>query len=475
MLRVLIEKEIRDILGSTKFSLVFGICAILIVGAFYVGGVRYQLNQSHWEASKSENLRRFDGVTDWLTVQDTRIHLQPDPLACLVSGVSNDIGRSIEVTGRGSLGAEGSRYDEDPIFAMFRFLDLEFIFGLILSLLAILLCYDSICGEKEQGTLKLTFANAVPRTTYILGKLIGSFIALFGATAVAVGVGCLILLLMGIPMAGSDWLRLALVIAVGMLYFGVFLSVSVFVSASTRRSASAMLLLLVVWIASVLIVPRVASLAAGRSVDVPTVDEIASKKAAYAVQLRQEFMDAMNEFDKSNYDVSADQAIMKYMDSLHGVRADKMADLSARLNEERRNRQEVQHGLAFRLARVSPYASMCLAMTELAGSSLEVKHRFLNQAHDYQTTFADFTKEKTGMTAAGLRIMRIEETVGEDGREAPPKPEPIDATEIPEFQYAGPSVQNAMSEALPDLGLMVVFNLLFFVGSFVAFVRYDVR
>ena len=38
--------------------------------------------------------------------------------------------------------------------AGFRFLDLDFIFQIVLSLFAILFAYDTISGEKERGTLR---------------------------------------------------------------------------------------------------------------------------------------------------------------------------------------------------------------------------------------------------------------------------------------------------------------------------------
>ncbi len=168
MLRLIIEKEIRDLISSTKFIITFGACALLIIVAFYVGMTRFNLNQEYYEASRAENFRSMEGITDWFEVESNRIFLAPTPLGSLVSGVSNDIGRTAVVEGRGSIPIEDSRYNEDPIFAIFRFLDLEFIFKILLSLFSILLGYDAVSGEKERGTLRLSFANALPRHTYIL-------------------------------------------------------------------------------------------------------------------------------------------------------------------------------------------------------------------------------------------------------------------------------------------------------------------
>src|ERR1051326_7236398 len=159
MIRLLIEKELKEVINSTKFAITFGVCSLLIMLSFYVGAKNYQLWSRQYEAARSETLTQLQGLTDWFNVQQHTILLPPQPLAALVSGISHDIGRTFEVHGRGQLNADDSRFNEDPIFAVFRFLDLDFIFQIVLSLFAILFAYDSVNGEQERGTLSLAFSN----------------------------------------------------------------------------------------------------------------------------------------------------------------------------------------------------------------------------------------------------------------------------------------------------------------------------
>jgi len=470
MLKVIIDKEIRDIISSTKFAVTFGVCALLLISAFYAGAVRYQVYQKQYEASVAENLRRLEGQTDWLSIQGTRIFLPPQPLSTLVSGISNDIGRKGQVTGGSEVSISGSRFNEDPVFAVFRFIDIEFVFSILLSLFAILLGYNSVSGEKEQGTLRLTFANPVPRHTYILGKLIGSWISLAVSVALASAIGCLLLPLMSIPMSGTDWAKLALIILTGLLYIGVFLSLSQFVSTLTHRSANSFLILLVFWIGSVMIIPRVSVLLAGRAVDVPSVDYIASQRTNYSIQLRDEFIDALSSFEMPQ-GVPMEESMSKFhshMDSISEIRLSKMKALTERLNEDRFNRQQVQENLAFNLARISPTTSLTLATTALAGTSLGLKNEFRSQAMGYQDGYGRFIEEKTGMNPRGmLHIRRIEEG-GEE-------PDLIDPSELPVFDFTPATPTAAFASAAVDFGLLVIFNLIFFAATIVAFLRYDVR
>jgi hypothetical protein len=147
----------------------------------------------------------------------------------------------------------------------------------------------------------------------------------------------------------------------------------------------------------------------------------------------------------------------------------KMREFSGRLNEERRNRQLAQERLAFALARISPTAAFSLAATNLAGTSIKLKEHFVNEATAYQQAYASFMKEKTGMNlGGGFIMMRVVE-----GEEQEKKP--IDPHELPAFVYRDPSSQEVIQAAVPDIGLLAVFNLIFFAGAFVAFQRYDLR
>lgn len=471
MLRLLIIKEIRDIVGSTKFAVTFGVCSVLVLLVFVVGARSYHTAVGQHEAAQRENLRRMEGITDWVQVRDMNVYMPPQPLSALVAGVAYDIGRTVTVEGRGELTAHDSRYGDEPMLAVFRQFDLEFLFTVVLSLFAILFSFDAISGEKERGTLRLTFASPVPRRTFIAGKLLGAYLTLVVSLLVPIALGCALLLAMGVPMTGDDWVRLTLIITAGFLYLGVFLSLSVFVSAMTTRSTTSFLVLLVVWIVAVLIVPRAAVLFAGRVVDVPSVDAVAAQKARFSASLWDEDRKVMGGFRPTwtgNMEATM-QEFQKMMQKIADERDTKMREFAARVNEERRNKQDVQEALAFGLARISPAACFTLAATRLAGTSFEMKQHFLAATERYQKAFGEFMVGKTGMNPGGRMIML--RVVVDDEK----KPEPINTAEIPVFSYAPMQVADVAGGTALDLLLLCAVNLLFIVGTVAAFLRYDVR
>jgi len=470
MFKIILDKELREIVGTTKFAITFGVCAVLILLAFYVGARNYQISVQEYDAAVTENMRQMDGVTDWADI-DHRIFLPPQPLAALVSGVSNDIGRTVNMDVRGELRSEGSRFAEDPIFAVFRFLDLEFIFAIVLSLFAILFGYDAINGEKERGTLGLSFSNSVPRHQYILGKIVGSFLALIIPLMIPILIGCLMLPLLGVPMDADSWLRLGMVILTGALYFGVFLTLSVFVSTLTQRSSTSFLTLVVVWVFAVLIIPRTAVLAAGQLVDVPSVDQVDFEKGKYSAQLFTERANAMLQFTKENYN-SDHRAMMESIQAFNQEQQEqldeKMRLFVEQLNQERTNKSNLRTTLAFSLARISPTASFSLAASDLAFTSMELRESYLLAASTYQQEYASFMRGKNA-DFGGLKFVRHAAPVAIE------EPEPIDTRELPLFTYKQPPAMEAIRASLPDLGILFMFNAFFFGGALVKFNRYDVR
>jgi ABC-type transport system involved in multi-copper enzyme maturation permease subunit len=470
MLKVIIEKEIRDILVSTRFAIAFGLAAVLIILSFYTGATGYKSNLSQYQAARADALRQVEKLTDWDQLQSYHIFLPPDPLAALVSGIANDIGRNTAVAGRGDVNPTDSRFSEDPVFAVFRFVDLEFIFGIVLSLCALVVGYDAICGEKERGTLRLSMANAVPRSQLILGKTIGLFVALAAPLLIAFGTGALVFSVMGVHMAGQEWLKLVLIILTGLLYVGAFLALSVFVSALTTRSSSSFLALLVIWIACVLIIPRSAVLLAGRAVSVPSVDEILSQKSRLSSQLSKERLDQLATFKGTPGKPPQEQVgdFQKFMDSLTNDQQFKVQALTSRLEEERNNRQKEQQRLAFWLARMSPAASLTLSLTSLAATSLSLQSEYLAAAREYQKSLAQFIRAKTGRNMGGFMTIKIGGPEEEEKR-------PLNPAELPVFNSRSESFGSCLANALPDIGLLMLFNFVFFTGAFVAFQRYDVR
>ena len=152
--------------------------------------------------------------------------------------------------------------------------DWGFIIGYVLSLVALLFTFDSISGERERGTLRLTLANAIPRHTVLIGKFLGAFISVSIPFILAVLVNLLVISTSSdVHLDSEAWGRLGIIFFVAVLYICLFLALGLLVSARVQRSAVSLVILLLVWVVFVVFMPSTLASIAGRSTSSgPTYD-----------------------------------------------------------------------------------------------------------------------------------------------------------------------------------------------------------
>src|SRR3972149_2110496 len=154
MLTTLILKELKSVLLSPKFPVTFAVASILTLLSVFVGIREYQAESNQYFAANELVRQEMREARNWMMLGN-RIYREPDPMHIFVSGVHNAIGRVSSISSWQPVKLVNSAYRDDPIFALFRFIDFSFISQVVLTLLAILFTYDAINGDRESGTLQL--------------------------------------------------------------------------------------------------------------------------------------------------------------------------------------------------------------------------------------------------------------------------------------------------------------------------------
>ncbi|WP_255170466.1 ABC transporter permease [Natrononativus amylolyticus] len=110
--------------------------------------------------------------------------------------------------------------------------------ALVLPIIAIMLGYRSIVGERERGSIKFLLSLPHSRRNVIVGKLLGRSAVL--AIAISTGflvAGGLITALYGVPPIGTLLTYALLTVLAGTTFVAVAVGVSAFASTSTRAMA----------------------------------------------------------------------------------------------------------------------------------------------------------------------------------------------------------------------------------------------
>lgn len=489
MLKTLIEKEFKAVLLSPRFLGIFAVASVLVLLSIGVGVREYHAFGRAQAAAEQLLNEEQAQATSWMGFPH-RVFRQPDPLQIFAGGVHNDVGRLSSVSAMEETKLRQSIYSDDPILAIFRFLDLTFIIQVVLSLFAILLTYDAISGERERGTLQLAFANPVPRADYLVAKFIGTWMGLVVPLVVPLLLGLLIVVTMGVPMDGGDWGRLGTLLFAGGLYFTFFIALGLAVSALTRQSSTSFLVLLVGWILLVLVVPRAGVLAAVEMVPVPSVAELDSRKEGFERRQWEEYrsgimtkwrerqaeIDAVPQEQREEFEDTKTWGWMEEDEQDRQRLQKQITENSRRVNEEVRGLKARQQRVGLALSRFSPASAFQLVALEVGGTGLSLGDRYFNSIEEYRTQFGQFV-EKQGGNTMSIRIGHGDDDeeeaaigggMGDQGK-------PLDLREMPRYQAPVIPVSEVIAPTLPDLGLLAILVLGCFAVAFTGFLRYDVR
>ncbi|MBN2227670.1 MAG: ABC transporter permease subunit [candidate division Zixibacteria bacterium] len=495
MLGTLINKELRSIILSPKFTGTFLVCSILILLSVYTGIREYRILKARYDANDLLVSQELQQATSWAHLS-TRVYREPEPLQIFASGLDYDIGRWTAIASDSGVKMKHSAYADDPIFAVFRFLDFSFITRFILTLFAILFTYNAVSGEREDGMLKLVFANSVSRAKCIIGKFVGSWLGLVVPITIPILLGILLLSVYGITLSSAEWLRLLLLLLYSLALFTFFIGLGIMISSLCRRSSVSFLISLVAWVMLVMIIPRIGVMAAGHIVEVPRVTDIESRLSSYAQSKWDEFNKASSkrwenydeESDDNTGDESAEVAVLdeealwKIIEREDSLSTEVEKDISRyemKLQEDLRQRKIRQERLAYSLARISPVAAYQFGAMSLAGTGAEIKTRYENAAADFRNRFNDHVemqKRETGDLGRMVVSVAIDDegnksTSSVGGRETGE----LDLDGLPKFTPPRPILAEAVAPTVIDFGLLVLFSLIVFAGATAAFMRYDMR
>lgn len=179
------------------------------------------------------------------------------PLAVLAVGASDLHPYYARVSVRSKSTFMASDEVENPHNLLAGRFDLVFVVVWVLPLLLIALTYNTVTGERDQGTMALWRAQPVSATHVLLAKLGVRALFVFG---LAVALLLLAAAVGGVPLTDpAVAIRFGVWLAVVALYAAFWLGVITLVNATARSSAASAVLLLGSWLLVVVIVPATVS------------------------------------------------------------------------------------------------------------------------------------------------------------------------------------------------------------------------
>lgn len=309
--------------------------------------------------------------------------MPPGPLAVVAVGQRDVLPASVELTTQTRRDGPGGDDGANPLKQSNGPFDLAFVFAFLLPLVVIALSYDLLSAERERGTLALVLSQPIRLTTFVLGKatqraaLLSLLVAVVGVLApVAAGAD--------IAADGAP-LRLLLYLLLIVVYAMFWLALAVLVNSWKRSSAANALTLIGCWLALLVVVPGLASVAVDTIYPSPSRVELVKLTRDAASDAEARTSAAEGDHGKPADAISANEAL-----AMQAQLEEQLEPVRARFREQRRQRQALVDDLRF----LSPAILVNEGLSDVAGSSVSRHEHFAVQVDSYHVHVKRFFGER---------------------------------------------------------------------------------
>lgn len=479
-------KEIYHNLTTLRFALMIILLPVLFVAnalMYSLDGDGYMVQVNAYNRQGTQQTKHIENsanksLAELALVGPGEISKSPSRLTFCADGADAQIPRSVKMVSGGSWSRSGQHETEDyewtppwtleyPLQsktqgAMQR-IKIDWVFiGILMSFFAILFTFDAIAGERTRGTLSLIMSNTISRGQVLLGKYLGAFLTLMVPLVIGILMNLLVILLSGnIPFASEDWLKILGMVAVFALHLSIFIFLGLFFSSRVSNSITSLVWLLLTWVCLAFVFPSLLGTFVGNLNPILSVDEVSMQKEAQLAQLRDEFRP-----NGGSRETPSKLSKAASVENLEATRlwADyftREMETKTRFADEQIDSQFRQVQLARDLTQISPIATFQYAMEGLADTGIVSYMNFVKQARRYRQTFIDFIKAEDRSDPESLHIYPVKEGLSQ---------KPVDPDAVPVFEE-----RISYRSVFSQVGLLVLFNLLFFIVAQVSFLMSEIK
>ena len=501
MFLVLLRREILAHLITFRFAVTVITCLLLVVTTTLIRIDDYEQRLASYNAARNAHNEALSSTRTYSFLRP-KIDRPPNPLSIFNAGMDNRLGNTLRIyyTLVPVLWDAESHGSGNVFLDYFYRIDLVFIFQFVLSLLALLFAYDTIAGEREAGTLRLTMSHPIRRGSILGAKYLAAMICLILPLIISFAIALIWMMSAGsIVFSGEDSLRIVGILLTSIIYLSAIYLIGLLISAWAHRTATALMLSLFVWVVLVLIYPSLSVFAA---------DQFTSRRnsrISYSYDQSRQILQSVDKAEKEylmndavegesdGFNMDANKSALHIGDGTmeatrlefkaydwwwidpaseksvpHVIRYHKFLaqlriDAAEKIGLVRLPALEQSRFWRARIARnlfrFSPAAMYNLATQAWAGTDLYGVLDFFEEARQYRRTLINYFYDKDAFSSRQW-------FASDKGA--------INLDDMPRFVYQRADLWTNASRALPDLQLLILLNVALFLATFAIFVRQEI-
>jgi ABC-type transport system involved in multi-copper enzyme maturation permease subunit len=460
-----IKKELLHSILSYRYLLVFFLFVFMGLVTTAVRTSLYQKAAVEYSKAGHEQAKLNEMVRYVIQQSAQSIQKPPNPLSIFAAGLEPEMTRSFSIAELGSTPKVGERKLNQPSIQYHLPLDMVLIINIVCSLLAMLLVFDGVCGEREAGTLKVLLSGPLPRDVIIVSKLVAGLVTIILPLLItwALSIGYA-MVAGGIVFSADQLSRLALIVCLSTASIAFYFALGIAVSSWVQRSATALAICLFCWIMFVLAIPNLVPVVVNSFAPIPAQSKILKEREAVFNYVSNELMPVWRNEAGEEAKFKTVEALM---DSLYRRRDAEVASRTEGMERFYDNLVNRQLVLDQSISRISPASSFLYAVTHIAGTG----------APDFIDLISAIGEHRQAID----RVNRAQNDRMQEEMRTHPDVIPFlrkhayDPSLFPVFRPRNASLDKAVNDCWPDMVLLLGGAVLLFMVSFVGFVRYDPR
>ncbi|GMW06067.1 MAG: hypothetical protein AMXMBFR8_08640 [Nevskiales bacterium] len=395
MVITIARKEFAEIMRDGRFRWTAALMVLLLLTSILAGWQRFSAYTAVQSTAQGES------NSQWLKQGDKNPHsaahygnyaFKPlGPLAFFDSGITSYAGTTVFMEAHKQNFAIGRPASDTSAVARFGELNGAMILQVLLPLLIIFLGFTAFAGEREDGTLRQVLSMGVSRTSLLWGKATGLAAAVLLVVVPCLVAGGIFLAATGLQTVGGGvTLRVALLAVAYLLYAGIFLFLTLAVSAWARTARTALMIMVGFWAFTAFIMPKAATEISRVEYPVPAFGTFMAEMKAHQTR----GIDGVSPYAKlgryqaelfRKYQVSRVEDLPVYWTAL---RMQKLEEIDQPVFDlhygQVRDLYLAQQRLQDRLGILAPTLPLRSVSMGLAGTSLIEHNKFTTDAEDFR-------------------------------------------------------------------------------------------
>lgn len=339
--------------------------------------------------------------------------------------------------------------------------DLTFIVQFLLSFFAIVLSFNAATEEKEKGTLRLVLSNPTKRASLIFSKYLSTLVTIGLPLLLGLILSILLLSAFGImPISSVVVTEFLLFFVVSLVLVSSFVLLGMLCSVFSHSSKNSLVLSLIVWVFLVVIFPKASGLILNmKRFDIPTEEQINKRIDSTRAELSKKYKNQIPaDYNENPYKYERDRLVL----NIRAERDKSIQDIYDDVLRKKISAIQTLRAVNF----ISPASLYEYSVSSIAGTGLFHLQHLWTQVRQYGSDFVTQIKGEKATRENSSPFYFDYLALSE---------KKLDFNALLKFKERYTQPGDRLKDALPYIGLLVLYNLLLFVLVFYKFQNYDVR